>query len=372
MMIRWVRDPVESSAAKIEISIYIQFGGHVSTTHSPAARATAGMGMLYRGEQLSAYRLARRIFGRPLRSAARRMLRVPIGRRAILKRHKQLFGEPLELRDPQSFTARLFVQMIETNRSCDPVQTRLADKLLARDFVAARIGKDYLVNLLWHGSNPAMIPFARLPSSFVIKTNHASGQVITVDGDHDAGGIVRQLSSWLKQNFYWCLHEGQYYRIAPRVLVEEYLKDGANEPLVYRLWCFNGEVAIIQVDDTTAGGNDVMSFYDTDWRKLDLQYRPDAYHRDFARPAGLREMTRVASRLSQGFPFVRVDLYDIAGRIYFGEMTFTPRGGELWFDPPHWDVMLGQKWADRLVAPEVVSAPEPLVPAEDEVLPAMA
>ena len=250
-----------------------------------------------------------------------------VGERSLLARYASLFGRPLDQRNPRRFTERLFVQMLETNRSCDPVQTRLADKLLARDFVADRIGEDHLVTLLWHGSDPATIPFERLPPNFVIKTNHASGQVIKVEGGYDAGEIVRQMTIWLKQNFYWVLQEGQYYRIPPRILVEDYLKDGATEPLVYRLWCFDGEVAMIQVDDVTDEGRDVMSFYDTGWRKLDLQYDPRGHHRDFACPPGLDEMTAVASRLSRGFPFVRVDLYNLGGRILFGEMTFTPRGG---------------------------------------------
>jgi hypothetical protein len=324
------------------------------------------------GRQLSVYRLARRAVGRPARQIARRLFRRPIGEWALRKRYERIFGRPLDTADPQRFTDRLFTQMIRTNRTCDPVQTRLADKLRARAFVADRVGADHLVELLWHGSDPAMIPFDRLPASFVIKTSHASGQVIMVDGGYDGGEIARRMNAWLKQNFYWCLHEGQYYRIPPRILVEKYLKDGANEPLVYRIWCFDGEVAIIQVDDTSAAAIDVLSFYDTEWRKLDLQYRPDGHHRDFARPEGLDEMARVASRLSQGFPFVRVDLYNIDGRISFGEMTFTPRGGELWFDPPHWELTLGRKWAGRHDTPEAVAAPERFGPAEDDALPAMA
>jgi hypothetical protein len=115
-----------------------------------------------------------------------------------------------------------------------------------------------------------------------------------------------------------------------------------------------------------------MSFYDTAWRKLDLQYDPRGYHRDFARPPGLDEMTAVASRLSRGFRFVRVDLYDLAGRIFFGEMTFTPRGGELIFDPPHWDSVLGARWAGDRSALIGEAIAEPVVPSEDDALPAMA
>jgi hypothetical protein len=157
-----------------------------------------------------------RRLARPGRPVARLLFRRWIGERSLLARYALTFGRPLDRRNAQRFTERLFAQMLETNRSCDPVQTRLADKLLARDFVASRVGEDHLVDLLWHGSDAAMIPFERLPRSFVIKTNHASGQIIKVDGVYDAGAIVGQMRAWLKQNFYWCLHEGQYYRITPR------------------------------------------------------------------------------------------------------------------------------------------------------------
>jgi len=311
--------------------------------------------------------LARRA-GRPLRRLGRQLCRSWLGERALLARYERIFGRAFDRRDPQSFTARLFAQMLATNRSCDPVQTRLADKLLARDFVAGRVGEAHLVKLLWSGQDPAAIPFDRLPSSFVVKTNHASGQVIMVDGVHDPAAIVVRLSGWLTQNFYWALHEGQYYRIPPRILIETYLKDGTAEPLVYRHWCFDGEVAIVQVDDTTKPAIDVMSFYDSHWRRLDLQYDPRGYHRDFARPAGLDEMVAVAGKLSRGLPFVRVDLYNVAGRTYFSEMTFTPRGGELIFEPPQWDMILGAKWA----APGSIATSEELAPPEDERIAAIA
>ena len=154
-------------------------------------------------------------------------------------------------------------------------------------------------------------------------------------------------------------------KVPLRVDLESY---GMAEPLVYRHWCFDGEVAIVQVDDTTKAAIDVMSFYDSRWRRLDLQYDPRGYHRDFARPAGLDEMIAVASKLSRGIPFVRVDLYNVAGQTYFSEMTFTPRGGELIFEPPQWDMILGAKWA----APGSIATSEELAPPEDERIAAIA
>jgi hypothetical protein len=314
---------------------------------------------------VSIHRLARRVIGRPLRAGLRLVLRRRIGERGIRRRYRRQFGKPLDLRHPQSFTARLFAQMIRTNRTCDPLQTRLADKLRVRAFVSERVGERYLARLLWQGDDAAAIPFDRLPPSFVLKANHGSGYVIRVDGAQDRKAVLSRAASWLQKNFYWELYEGQYFHIAPRLMVEEYLKVDGADPLVYRLWCFDGEVAMIQVDDVSEAAIDVMSFYDGAWRRLDIQYDPRAHHQDFPLPPHLDEMTRVAGALSKGFAFVRVDLYDLVDGIRFGEMTFTPRGGELFFHPRSWDQVLGEKWAGvRSIPPGPVQQPADDVLAE--------
>jgi hypothetical protein len=125
------------------------------------------------------------------------------------------------------------------------------------------------------------------------------------------------------------------------VIVEEYLKneDGTG-PLDYRFWCFGGIPEVIQVDNHA---HDINPFFDTKWNLLDLYYRDGAARPALGKPKNFEQMLVVASRLSEGFDFVRVDLYNIDGKIYFGEMTFTP-AGSLKFRPPIWDFRLGEKW----------------------------
>jgi hypothetical protein len=125
------------------------------------------------------------------------------------------------------------------------------------------------------------------------------------------------------------------------VLVEEYLKNqDQSEPLDYRFWCFNGTPEVIQVDNHT---HDINPFFDIQWNLLDLHYREGASRQAMDKPKNFEQMVSVASQLSAGFDFVRVDLYNVDGKIYFGELTFTP-AGSLKLRPTIWDAKLGEKW----------------------------
>jgi hypothetical protein len=125
-------------------------------------------------------------------------------------------------------------------------------------------------------------------------------------------------------------------------MIEEYLKnkDGTG-PLDYRFYCFKGVPEVIQVDNHA---HDINPFYDTNWNQLDLHYRSGVSRPAIPKPTKLEQMNAIASHLSADLSFVRVDLYNIDGNIYFGEFTFTPTGGELRFRPESWDLKLGNKW----------------------------
>ncbi len=146
----------------------------------------------------------------------------------------------------------------------------------------------------------------------------------------------------LGRNYYWECREFQYYNIMPIALIEDFIDDGeVNGPLDYRFWCFQGKPEIIQVDNNA---HDINPFYDLEWRKLDLRYRNDCRDVVVQQPENFDEMLRVATKLATGIDFVRVDLYNVKGEIYFGELTFTPVAGRLKFQPEIWDRKLGQKW----------------------------
>jgi len=288
------------------------------------------------------------IFNR-LRSVKQQLTRQSDGEAILKQRYLCVHGKPFNLVNPETFTEKLYWRMLAWNRVVPPIFVQLADKLSAREFVASKVGPEYLPPLLWHGQDPALIPFNVLPIEYVVKSNHASRQVIvaTEPADHDA--IIATCRKWINANFYWVAREGQYLHIQPKIMIEECLRDHAgNLPLDYKVWCFNGVPELIQVINFA---RDSHSFYDTSWKALDLSYSKGKSRPDRPRPDHLEEMISLAIQLSVGFGFVRVDLYNLDGRIYFGELTFTPTAGMMKIQPDRWDVELGKKWDMSLEYP---------------------
>jgi hypothetical protein len=288
----------------------------------------------------------------------RRMFRRSDGERILKATYRTLAHQELDCVNPMTFTAKMFQRLIWINRHGNPVFTRLADKYLVRDYVADKLGSDFLAKLLWHGTDPLQIPFDTLSQPYVIKTNHGSGGHVVVRGAVDRDRIIEHFSRALRKSYYWRSREYHYHGIAPRILIEELLDDGEPlGPLDFRVWCFDGAPALIQVDNST---HSINPFYDPQWHELDLRYRRQAESRSIARPKNLEQILAAAATLAAGFDFVRVDLYNIHEQIRFGEMTFTPRGGCFEFQPPAWDLILGQKWTARAPAVQGVRPSRPI------------
>jgi TupA-like ATPgrasp len=282
-------------------------------------------------------------FVKQYRRIKRRVMRRSEGEEFLLRRYFRIHGKPLNLTNPQTFTEKLFWRMVTWNRGDMPSRfTQLADKYAVRSYVANVVGQEYLVKLLWHGDDPRAIPFDTLPAEYVIKPTHAAGQVIIVKGQVDRENIIRRVSGWLASNYYWGGREAQYYRIPPQIVIEEYLANDDGTPLFdYKFSCFNGVPEQVMVRNET---HEICPIFDTAWNLIDLEDEPRAVRPWVPKPANLDEMTALAAKLSVGFGFVRVDLYNVKGRVYFGELTFTPAGGIVKYNPECWDLKLGEKW----------------------------
>jgi TupA-like ATPgrasp len=260
----------------------------------------------------------------------------------ILRNYRTVHGKDLNIEAPKTFTEKLFCRMLSVSQHGDPTLTRLADKFLAREYVRAKVGNDHLVDLLWTGFDPAKIPFDNLPEKCVIKANHGSRMNIFLQGKYDRRNVIETMRRWLNTNYYYEDREYHYYDIKPRILIESHLDDGQKDgPLDYRFWCFNGRPEVIHVNNHRRGIN---PFYDLGWQKLSLRYALDRPDVDIPKPENFESMLAIASKLSFGLDFVRLDLYNVHGRIYFGEFTFFPVAGRLRFVPDHWDLKLGRKW----------------------------
>lgn len=289
-----------------------------------------------------------RVLERPalrwLRAARRRLVRRSEGERVLLDRFASTQGYRLNLANPRTYTEKLYCRMVGWNRRIDPKYTRLADKLAVRPYVSDKVGEHRLTKLLWQGTDPAAIPFDDLPANYVIKANHGCGFLVVVKGTRpDRAEVIRKASGWLATNLYWVAREYQYFHIPRRVFVEEHLANSdGSEALVYRFWCFHGVPALLGVANFA---QTINPYYDLEWNPLDFTPSGRILERPrFPKPANFDEMVNVAMRLSEDFDFVRVDLYNVDSKVYFGELTFTPGAGVSHLTPKEWDYKLGQLW----------------------------
>lgn len=214
--------------------------------------------------------------------------------------------------------------------------SELADKYAVRKFIEEKGYKQYLVPLLGVWENANEIDFSKLPDSFVLKTNNGAGTVMVVEDKTliNQRKVRAQLNKWLKNKFGLKRAEPHYLRIKPLIIAESLLRDesGISSSLVdYKIWCFDGKAFGTRVYYNRHRFEADIEWYDRDWN-----YRPEklVFTKDkrdgggkISKPKHYEKMISFAEDLSKGFPQVRIDLYNIDGQIYFGEMTFTASGG---------------------------------------------
>jgi hypothetical protein len=257
---------------------------------------------------------------------------------------------------PRLHAPRTFNEMINHRKLYDrnPAFVVTSDKYAVRDYVAARVGAEYLIPLIAHETNPREIDFARLPRAFAVKLNHGSGLNVFVT-DKEAVNwqdILLRLQRWIRFPYHKAHREWAYQQIAPRVLVETLLQDrGGHLPDDYKLHVFRGKVRLIQVHYDRFGEQRI-NLFDEHYRLAKVRYQaPPALDR-ITPPRHLDTMIAVAEKLAAGFNYARVDLYEHRDRVYFGEITHYPAAGIGVFDPPEFDRVLGDLWLENRPIPE--------------------
>lgn len=250
-------------------------------------------------------------------------------------------GYSLNLCHPKTYNEKLqWIKLYDRN----PQYTIYADKYKVREHIAQTIGGEYLVPLIGVYKNVDDIPWNNLPSRFVLKCNHASGtNIICKDKSRlDISLAKKKLNKWLKKNAYWGAREWCYKYIEPCIICEEFIetKDG-NTPDDYKFMCFNGVPRLIQVHHDRYGDH-TLDYYTPEWEKAKLK-RIDANTSTqcVPKPENLTEMLTVAKKLSKDMYYARVDLYNVDGKIYFGEITLYPTGGFSTFENYNDDLLLG-------------------------------
>lgn len=257
-------------------------------------------------------------------------------------------GHTLHLKHPERFTEK--IQHYKAYYR-NPVMKQCVDKYTVREYVAHKLGTDAYLNTLYQLCNTAEeIDFNALPNQFVIKTTDGgSGDNVLICKDKhalDIPGAIKAIRSWSKKKYAVISREWAYgLANGSRIIVEKYLEDDRNSDGSiedYKFFCYEGHFRYLWVDKNRYS-NHTRCFYNQDlqWIEgVDSDYPHSPFAFDL--PANIGEMITLAEKLSQDFPFARIDLYNIKGRIVFGEITFYPISGYGKFNPDSFDYDLGR------------------------------
>ncbi|MHA7966132.1 ATP-grasp fold amidoligase family protein [Paenibacillus sp. CAU 1782] len=251
----------------------------------------------------------------------------------------------LNLKAPQTFNEK--IQWLKLNNR-NSLYTDYVDKYKVREFVESKIGSDYLIPLLAVYNDVKEIKWNDLPKEFVLKCTHgSSSNFICKDKSNASRALVlNKLQGWMKMNWYWHGREWPYKNIRPKIICEKYMVDESNNELKdYKFFCFHGEPQFVQIDYGRFDEHK-RNIYDMDWNYCNamIHYPTDREHK-IPKPINFDQMISIARILSADIPHVRIDLYNINGDIYFGEMTFYHGSGYETFQPVEFEYEIGS-WLD--------------------------
>ena len=247
----------------------------------------------------------------------------------IKMRYRVIYEQRLDLKHPKSFNEKIQWLKLHDRK---PLYKELADKYNVRKYIADKVGEEYLVPLVGHWEDVNSVNVNELPEKFVIKCTHDS-QSVRICNDKSKFDFEEMRDSFAKAlmiDYSVFGREWAYQGIKPSVVAEELLVDESGTELKdYKFFCFNGVPKIIQVDYNRFSGHK-RRLFDTDWNEMDVKITyPDDKNIVLKRPDKLDEMISICKKLSEGIPFIRVDLY-ATDKVYVGELTFYPGGG---FEP---------------------------------------
>ena len=252
-------------------------------------------------------------------------------------------GKKLDLKNPVTFNEKLQWLKLYDRK---PEYTIMVDKVKAKDYVAEKIGNQYIIPTLGVWDDPDDIDFDKLPNQFVLKCNHNSGIGNCICRDKsklDIQKVKDGLRIGLKENFYRRFREWPYKNVPRKILAEKYMTDESGTELKdYKVFNFNGEPEIIEVDFDRFKEHK-RNIYGKNWERIEMEIQyPSDKNREIARPEALDEMLSLARKLAEGIPYVRTDFYIIGEKLYFGELTFYHDAGFGKFRPEEWDKRLGE------------------------------
>lgn len=253
-------------------------------------------------------------------------------------------GKKLDLHNPQTYNEKLQWMKLHDHR---PVYVKMVDKYEAKEYVKAIIGEQYIIPTIGVWDKFDQIDFDALPEQFVLKCTHDSGGLVicTDKNSFDRSSAKRKIEKCLNRSYYWQGREWPYKEVKPRIIAEQYMVDSTTHDLRdYKFFAFNGNVKALFVatERQTEGEDTRFDFFDEDYNHLDVIQGHKNAEVAPPKPVTFEKMKMLASKLSTGFPQLRVDFYEVDGNVYFGELTLFHHGGMVPFIPEKWDEIFGQ------------------------------
>lgn len=255
-----------------------------------------------------------------------------------------LLHKKLNLQNPKTFNEKIqWLKLYDRN----PKYTMMVDKYEVKKYVQKLVGSEYIIPTLGVWDSFENIEFDSLPEQFVLKCTHDSGGLIICRDKNKLNlqETKTKIVSSLKQRYFWIAREWPYKNVKPRIIAEKYMENNGDEELTdYKWFCFNGDPKFLYISHGLANHQTAtIDFYDINYKRMPFK-RTDykSSIKDTPKPKTYDEMIKIARKLSNGIPFVRIDLYEIGEKVYFSEITFYPCAGWLPLDPPEWDLKLGE------------------------------
>lgn len=261
-------------------------------------------------------------------------------------------GYHIDLNNPKSLNEKIqWLKLYDRT----PLHTQCADKFKVRDYVSEKIGEEYLIPLYFFTKQVSDISGERLADFIpcIVKTNHdSSGGIIFKNlNNQNWDEHQNKLNRLLKKSYYLQSKEWQYKNIERGIVVEKLLQSSKGEiPFDYKVHCFNGKPRMIQVDLNRGTNSYSRNWYTTNWEKTPFGWYAEkdgeikrGANVELPRPRNLVKMLELSQKLSSDFVYVRIDWYDVDGKLYFGEVTFHQDSGLRPFEPKKWDLILGNE-----------------------------
>lgn len=259
--------------------------------------------------------------------------------------YRYITGHKLNLSHPSLYTEKLQYLRLFVDAK-DPKVVAFSDRVQVRDEIKALGLEGILIPDYGHFHTFQDIDFSSLPPAFVLKCSHASGfnEIVINKDKMNYAQSQKKFSIWLKKNYGKETVEPHYSRIKPQILIEKYIGESNRLPDEFKIHVFNGVARYLYI--VTGRGEDIRynNYYidKTPFPEAQFNGWQSRDENQIAWPREYQKMISIAELIAQDFPFVRVDLYSIKGKIYFGECTFTPAKGTLRFDNPQADKIIGQ------------------------------